>query len=228
MPPERSCAGAADAALGAARLPASRASTTTEPKMLMGLGLFAYRDRTRDRGGVDTGRKVRRHNDRDRRRPRRRADPGACSRHDGDHAGQIRDRISRCDNWSGSHDWACGVADVGRRIRRTGRRRKRRGYHRCRPGGRATAFVRNRDGTSEPDITLEVVDATCEPSETPAIGALIESVPDVRVKDAGVEAPAGRTMPTVTAPSAVKRSTHFRIIATPRLCNRERVKKRHH
>ena len=42
MPPERSCAGAADAALGAARLPASRASATTEPKMLMGLGLFTY------------------------------------------------------------------------------------------------------------------------------------------------------------------------------------------
>ena len=48
---------------------------------------------------------------------------------------------------------------------------------------------------SEPDIVLEVVDATCEPSEMPAVGALIESVPDVRVKDAGVEAPAGRTMP---------------------------------
>jgi hypothetical protein len=75
---------------------------------------------------------------------------------------------------------------------------------------------------SEPDITLDVVDATCEPSEIPAVGALIESVPDVRVKDAGVEAPAGRTKPIVTAPSAARRNKHFRIIATPRLCNRER------
>jgi hypothetical protein len=81
---------------------------------------------------------------------------------------------------------------------------------------------------SEPDITLEVVDATCEPSETPAVGALIESVPDVRVKDAGVEAPAGRTRPTVTAPSAVRKRAHFRVIATPHLCNRERDKKTHH
>ena len=81
---------------------------------------------------------------------------------------------------------------------------------------------------SEPDITLEVVDAICEPSETPAVGALIESVPDVRVKDAGVEAPAGTTMATVTAPSDARKKTHCRLIATPRLCNRERGKKRHH
>jgi hypothetical protein len=62
----------------------------------------------------------------------------------------------------------------------------------------------------EPDIVLAVVDATCVPSETPAVGALVESVPDVSVKDAGVTAPAGTTMPTVRAPAVVRRRTSFR------------------
>jgi len=42
MPPERSCADAADAALGAAKLPARRVRATTEPQMLIALGLLTY------------------------------------------------------------------------------------------------------------------------------------------------------------------------------------------
>ena len=42
MPPERCCADVADAALGAAKLPASRVRATTEPQMLIDLGLLTY------------------------------------------------------------------------------------------------------------------------------------------------------------------------------------------
>jgi hypothetical protein len=75
---------------------------------------------------------------------------------------------------------------------------------------------------SEPDIVLEVVDATCVPREIPAVGAVIESVPEVRVNDAGVEAPAGTTMPVVIAPKIVRGRTSFRTIETPHRCYRER------
>jgi len=32
---------------------------------------------------------------------------------------------------------------------------------------------------SGPDIVLEVTEETCDPSETPAVGALIDSVPAI-------------------------------------------------
>jgi len=81
---------------------------------------------------------------------------------------------------------------------------------------------------SEPDITLEVVDATCDPREIPAVGALIERVPVVRVKEAGVEAPAGKATPIVTAPSAVTKKTDFCSFTTPHLVIESRAKRRHH
>ena len=65
---------------------------------------------------------------------------------------------------------------------------------------------------SEPDIVLEVVDAICVPSETAAVGALIERVPDVNVNDAGVEALAGSTMPIATATAMERRRTIFRVM----------------
>jgi hypothetical protein len=73
---------------------------------------------------------------------------------------------------------------------------------------------------SDPDIVLEVVDATCVPSETPAVGALMESVPDVSVNDAGVEADAGRAIPMVIAAIVATRRTIFRTIETPHLVSR--------
>jgi hypothetical protein len=42
MPPERCCAGGVAAALGAAKLPATRVTVTTEPQMLIHLGLRTY------------------------------------------------------------------------------------------------------------------------------------------------------------------------------------------
>ena len=42
MPPERCCADAAGAALGAAKLPAIRVRATIEPQMLTGPGLLTY------------------------------------------------------------------------------------------------------------------------------------------------------------------------------------------
>ena len=50
-------------------------------------------------------------------------------------------------------------------------------------------------------IVLALVDATCEPSETLPVGALIESAPAVSVKLAGVTAPAGMT---IAAPRMAK------------------------
>jgi hypothetical protein len=44
---------------------------------------------------------------------------------------------------------------------------------------------------SGPVIVLAVVDAICDPSETLAVGALIESPPAVSVNEVGVSAPAG-------------------------------------
>jgi hypothetical protein len=63
---------------------------------------------------------------------------------------------------------------------------------------------------SEPDMVLEVVDATCEPSETPVVGALIESAPAVRVKEAGVDALAGTTMPMLSALTVARRIMNLR------------------
>ena len=67
-------------------------------------------------------------------------------------------------------------------------------------------------------MVLETVDATCEPSETPTVGALIERVPDVSVKEAGVEAPTGTTMPIMPmlkALSATEKKTVLRSMKCP-------------
>ena len=69
---------------------------------------------------------------------------------------------------------------------------------------------------------LDAIDATCEPSEIPVVGALIDSVPDVSVKDAGVAALAGTTMPMLKAPTATaaERKTNVRVIGMPYLSYR--------
>jgi len=77
-------------------------------------------------------------------------------------------------------------------------------------------------GPREPDIVLDEVEATCDPSETPVVGALIESVPDVNVKEAGVEALAGRPMPMLKALSPTTGRTNLRTISLPHLSHRER------
>jgi len=54
-------------------------------------------------------------------------------------------------------------------------------------------------GPSGPDIVLPVGRATWVPSDTALVGALIDSPPDVRVKLAGVIAPAGAATHSVPA-----------------------------
>lgn len=66
---------------------------------------------------------------------------------------------------------------------------------------------------------LEVVEATCVPNETPVVGALIERVPDVNVKDAGVEAAAGNTAPMARATAVARSTTNFRTTMTPHSCH---------
>ncbi len=46
---------------------------------------------------------------------------------------------------------------------------------------------------------LELVAATCDPSDTLAVGALIDKAPAVSVKVAGVAAPAGKATRAVVA-----------------------------
>ena len=58
-------------------------------------------------------------------------------------------------------------------------------------------------------IVLALVDATCEPSETLPVGALMESAPAVRVKLAGVAAPAGRTIAAATMAKVPTMSKSF-------------------
>jgi hypothetical protein len=68
---------------------------------------------------------------------------------------------------------------------------------------------------SDPLIVLETVDATCDPRVIGAVGALIESVPAVRVKVAVVAALAGGATTVAvavsTAATVLARSTNFRI-----------------
>jgi hypothetical protein len=78
---------------------------------------------------------------------------------------------------------------------------------------------------SGPLIVLEVVDATCDPSETVSpVGALIESPPAVRVKLVGVIAWAGSAVVAASAVAALARSKKVRIMMTFRCC-RERGQK---
>ena len=91
--------------------------------------------------------KVPRHDDRDGRRPGRGTDACARTGDDRDNAGQIGGRRSRCHDWTGIDDCTRRVTDIARWISGTGRRGECRGDHRCRPRGRPTALIRNRDGT---------------------------------------------------------------------------------
>jgi hypothetical protein len=69
---------------------------------------------------------------------------------------------------------------------------------------------------SEPLIVLDVVEANCDPSDTPAVGALIDRAPAVSVNVAGVAAPigtAGRKVAAVRRTTALARNTGFRILS---------------
>jgi hypothetical protein len=63
-----------------------------------------------------------------------------------------------------------------------------------------------------PLIMLEVVEATCDPRETAAVGALIDSAPAVSVKLTGVAAAAGRAVAAVSVTTVPARTRSFRII----------------
>src|ERR1700678_606583 len=71
---------------------------------------------------------------------------------------------------------------------------------------------------SEPLIVLKTVDATCDPSDTPTVGALIDRTPAVRVKVAWVAAPAGRAVAidaTTKAEAALARAINFHVLDWP-------------
>jgi hypothetical protein len=85
---------------------------------------------------------------------------------------------------------------------------------------------------SEPLIVLKTVDATCDPSDTPTVGALIDRTPAVRVKVAWVAAPAGRAVAidaTTKAEAALARTINFHVfgfaclrLVVSSLCRRRR------
>ena len=58
---------------------------------------------------------------------------------------------------------------------------------------------------------LELFEATCDPSDTLPVGALIESAPAVSVKVAGVAAPAGNAVAAASAAKVLARSKSFRM-----------------
>jgi hypothetical protein len=64
-------------------------------------------------------------------------------------------------------------------------------------------------------MVLEVVEANCDPRETPAVGALIDSAPAVSVNVAGVAAATGTVAREVVAArttTALAMNTKFRIV----------------
>jgi hypothetical protein len=67
---------------------------------------------------------------------------------------------------------------------------------------------------SRPEIVLELVEATCDPSDTLPVGALIDNAPAVSVKVAVVSAPAGSTATAASAaqvlPISKNRAPFFR------------------
>lgn len=74
---------------------------------------------------------------------------------------------------------------------------------------------------SEPLITLDVVEANCDPRETPAVGALIDSAPTLSVNVAGVAAPTGTAVRMVAAAKRTPElatKTELRIIVPPFRC----------
>jgi hypothetical protein len=62
---------------------------------------------------------------------------------------------------------------------------------------------------------LAPVAATCVPSDTLPVGALIDSAPAVSVNVAGVVAPAGRAVATPNSAKALARSKSLRIMKNP-------------
>jgi len=58
-------------------------------------------------------------------------------------------------------------------------------------------------------MVLELVAATCDPSDTLAEGALIESAPAVKVNVAGVTAATGRAVTAAAVANALARRTNF-------------------
>jgi hypothetical protein len=64
---------------------------------------------------------------------------------------------------------------------------------------------------SGPDMVLEVTEETCDPSETLAVGVLMESVPAINWKVAGVAEPAGRALTPARAAKELARNKSFRM-----------------
>src|SRR5688572_21680451 len=81
-------------------------------------------------------------------------------------------------------------------------------------------------------MVLELFEAPCVPSDTLPVGEVIASAPAVRVKVAGVTAPAGRAVAAASAANVLVRSRNFRIVRGPFLletrrpdCNLKRAEK---
>jgi hypothetical protein len=64
---------------------------------------------------------------------------------------------------------------------------------------------------SGPDIVLAEVEETCDPSETLAVGELIESVPAINWKVAGVAELAGKALRPARAARVLARNRSFRM-----------------
>ena len=68
---------------------------------------------------------------------------------------------------------------------------------------------------SEPEIVLELVEATCDPSDTLPVGALIDSPPAVSVKATGVPAPADNAVVVASIAKLIPRNKSLRIMSRP-------------
>jgi hypothetical protein len=64
-------------------------------------------------------------------------------------------------------------------------------------------------------MLVELAEATCDPSDTPTVGALMDSAPAVSVKLTGVEASAAVLQRMQTAADALARKTDLRISMAP-------------
>ncbi len=124
-------------------------------------------------------------------------------------------------------DGARRVADVAGRVGRACRGSERGRDHGRGPGRRASALVGDGDDTERAAIVLELVEATCVPSDTLPVGALIDSAPAVSVKLAGVAAPAGRAVATPSVATRMARSKNFRIMSRPFVGGESKVGKEH-
>jgi hypothetical protein len=72
-------------------------------------------------------------------------------------------------------------------------------------------LVGDRDDAERAAIVLEVIEETCDPSETLAVGVLIDSVPATSWKVAGVAEPAGSAVTPARAAKVLARSRNFRM-----------------